>query len=414
MRPQTRDLSPRNPEMSLYGSRPSRSPIYPAAVYHCDSPEQAELRLSGKEPGYVYQRDKHPNAQLLGEKCRQLHQAEVAYVTSSGMAAISTATISCLAQGDHVLLSNRLYGQTCVLLEREFSRIGIEASQVDFLNEAEVESGIRTNTRMMIVETISNPTLRIADIAKLANIAHSAGARLLVDNTFASPAVCQPLLLGADLVIESMSKIMNGHGDLMLGCLCASQQCDPEIRDRLASVLAVWGFASSPMDCWLAERGLLSLFPRVATASQTALWLAEELLSAPQLKEVIYPGLPSHPDHDLAVAEFNAGVANPHGVADPHSAPQPMFGHMLTFRLRGGPENASRFIQSAREIPFCPSLGETMTTLSHPASTSHRSMTAEVRENLGIFPTTIRLSVGLESPDFILQAIRKGLVDLDF
>ena len=162
------------------------------------------------------------------------------------------------------------------------------------------------------------------------------------------------------------------------------------------------------MDCWLAERGLLSLFPRVATASQTALWLAEELLSAPQLKEVIYPGLPSHPDHDLAIAEFNAGVA------DPHSAPQPMFGHMLTFRLRGGPENASRFIQSAREIPFCPSLGETMTTLSHPASTSHRSMTAEVRENLGIFPTTIRLSVGLESPDFILQAIRKGLVDLDF
>ena len=394
--------------MPLFGSRPSRSPIYPAAVYHCDSPEQAGLRLSGQEPGYVYQRDKHPNANLLGEKCRQLHQAEIAYVTSSGMAAISTAMISCLEQGDHVLLSNRLYGQTCMLLEREFSRIGIEASQVDFLNHTEVESHIRSNTRMMVVETISNPTLRVADITKLAEIAHTSGARLLVDNTFASPAVCQPLLLGADLVIESMSKIMNGHGDLMLGCLCAGQRCDQELRERLASVVSVWGFASSPMDCWLAERGLLSLFPRVSTASQTALWLAEELLSAPELIDVIYPGLPSHPDHDLALAEFNAEAL------DPHSATQPLFGHMLTFRLKGGPENANRFIQSAQEIPFCPSLGETMTTLSHPASTSHRSMAPEVRENLGIFPTTIRLSVGLESPDFILQAIRKGLVDLDF
>ena len=403
-----RDICPRNIDLPLFGSRPARPPIYPAAVYHCDSPEQAQLRLGGQEPGYVYQRDKHPNADLLAEKCRQLHQANLALITSSGMAAIALALVSCLKEGDHVLMSNRLYGETSLLLDREFSRFGIEASQVDMLDCEQVRSQFRGNTKLVVAETISNPTLRLADLEKLATLAHQSDALLLVDNTFASPAVCQPIELGADLVVESMSKIMNGHGDLMLGALCAGNQRGSELEERMTCAIKTWGFASSPMDCWLAERGLVTLFPRVAMASSTALRLAEELSKMPQVKEVIYPGLESHPDHALAQRQFSLAATG----TEPSDGT--LFGHMLTFHLPGSLETATRFIQSLPQIPFCPSLGEPMTTLSHPASTSHRSMAAAEREKLGIFPSTIRLSIGLESPEFILEALRKSLVDLDF
>ena len=401
----TRDICPRNIELPLFGSRPARPPLHTSAVYHCDSPEQAQIRLANEEPGYVYQRGKHPNAALLAEKCRLLHQADAALVTSCGMAAIALALTSCLQQGDHVLMSNRLYGETALIVEKEFSRFGIESSQTDLLNLDQLSQEFQANTKLVIAETISNPTLRVADVAGLAQLAHQAGALLLVDNTFASPAVCQPLELGADLVVESMSKIMNGHGDLMLGVLCTGNQCDQQLRERLAFTNKTWGFSGSPMDCWLAERGLVTLFPRVSTACATALSVAEELGQYAAVREVIYPGLKSHPDYDLAVRQFQP--------THPNSADN-LFGHVLTLQLEGDLATATRFIQSLPDVPFCPSLGEPMTTLSHPASTSHRSMTNIDREKLGIFPATIRLSIGLESPEFILEALRNSLADLDF
>ncbi|MCH2182004.1 MAG: aminotransferase class I/II-fold pyridoxal phosphate-dependent enzyme [Mariniblastus sp.] len=404
----TRDICPRNIELPLFGSRPARPPIHTSAVYHCDSPEQAQLRLADQEPGYVYQRGKHPNAELLSEKCRQLHRADTALITSSGMAAIALALVACLKQGDHVLISNRLYGETGLIVEREFSRFGIESSQVDLLDLDQLPSEFRENTKLVIAETISNPTLRVVDLAGLADLAHQSGALLMVDNTFASPAVCQPLELGADLVVESMSKIMNGHGDLMLGALCVGKQCDQPLQERLVFANRTWGFSGSPMDCWLAERGLVTLFPRVATASATALRVARELGQHAAVREIVYPGLESHPDHELAKRQFDQ--AN----APSDDSPSCLFGHVLTLQLEGGLETATRFIQSLPEIPFCPSLGEPMTTLSHPASTSHRSLTVANREKLGIFPATIRLSIGLESPEFILEALRNSLADLDF
>ncbi len=404
---QTRDICPRHTDFPLFGSHPSRPPIYPAAVYQCDSPDQAQRRLAEQEPGYVYQRSKHPNADLLAEKCRQLHQARAAYVTSSGMAAIAMTLVSCLSRGDHVLMSNRLYGETSLILDQELSRFGIESSAVDLLNLNEVRAELKSNTKLVVAETISNPTLRLVNLPELANLAHRSQALLMVDNTFASPAICQPIELGADLVIESLSKIMNGHGDLILGALCIGNQCDDPLAERLGHVNKVWGFTSSPMDCWLAERGLVTLFPRVVTASQTALVLAEELSKMPQVKEVIYPGLDSHPDHTLAQKQFFSSTSSS-DVSD-----QRLYGHMLTIQLQGDLETTKRFIGSLQQIPFCPSLGEPMTTLSHPASTSHRSLTTATREKLGIFPTTLRLSIGLESPEFILEALRKSLVDLD-
>ena len=270
-----RDLCPRNLELPLFGSRPSRTPIYPAAVYRCESTDQANRRLGGQEPGYVYQRDRHPNADVVAEKCRQLHHAQWAYVTASGMSAIALAALAHLKSGDHVVISDRLYGRTRVLLQDEGSRLGIQSTTADLLDQESAKAAIGNNTRMMVVETISNPMLRVADLRGLAALAHNANALLLVDNTFASPVICRPLEWGADLVVESITKIMNGHGDLMMGLLCGGEGRAADLAGRCGSVLASWGLASSPFDCWLAERGLGTLYHRVTAASQTAQWLAE-------------------------------------------------------------------------------------------------------------------------------------------
>lgn len=374
-------------QQRIAATTPHNMPLYLAAVWQCDSTDQADQLLAGELSGYVYQRDKHPNADLFAEACMDFHQADHAAITSSGMAAISLAVLSQLQAGDHVLVSNQLYGRTTLLFTSELTRLGIQHTLIDPCDLTAVRDAAREQTKMVIVETIANPLLRVVDIGALAEIAHQVGAILLVDNTFATPAICKPLALGADLVMESVSKFMNGHGDVMLGMLAGNK----EHWSRVEMVNAAWGFASSPLECWLACRGVSTLTLRMRQASATALAVAELLNARDDIESVEYPGLPHHPDFELASKQFQSG-----------------FGHMVTFELAGGREAADQLIAS-QEIPFCPSLGDVGTTLSHPVSTSHRGLSAEQRLALGITDGTIRLSVGVEPTEDVLESLKKAL-----
>jgi cystathionine beta-lyase/cystathionine gamma-synthase len=397
MNKRTKDLCPQPYPTPQTPLPPHVPPIFPASVYRCRDPDETRQLLEGELDSYVYQRDGHPNADVLAQRCQELHRADWAVVTSSGMSALAAAILSGVSQGDHILASDQLYGHSLRLILRESRRLGIQASVVDTTDLAATKAALRQNTRLIVVETITNPLLRVVDISALASLAADAAADLLVDNTFATPLACQPLTLGADIVVESISKMINGHSDVMLGML-AGRHADPasSIRgqtseQRARDVISVWGLASSPFDCWLAARGLTTLHLRFAQACDNARQVAEFLSRRADVSHVHYPGLPTHPDYDIAQQQFGETS-----------------GWMVTFNLTGGATAAQRFISTAG-IPFCPSLGEVDTTLSHPASTSHRGLATAEQEQLGIHGGTIRLSVGTESAEHVLELVEMAL-----
>ena len=391
MKPKPDDICPRPDVLPPLPTQPAATPLYTASVYRCETPDQAARLLAGELPGYIYSRDGHPNADLLAEKCRELHGAEKAAICGSGMGALAAALLSQAAQGDHVVVSNQLYGRSTQLLVAEVARVGITSTLVDSCDLPAVQAALRGETKSIVVETISNPLLRVADLAQLAELASSHGARLLVDNTFASPAICRPLEFGADLVLESLTKIMSGHSDVLLGLLCGREAC----WQRVPLVLSAWGLSSSPFDCWMASRGLGTMALRVERAAANALAAARFLSQRDEVETVCFPGLTEHPDHALAVRQFGS-----------------RFGTVVTFTLRGGRPAAEAFIAASTQIPFCPSLGDLSTTLSHPASTSHRLVPPERREAQGILESTIRLSVGVESPEAVEQALAEALAGM--
>jgi cystathionine beta-lyase/cystathionine gamma-synthase len=329
----------------------------------------------------------------LADKLIELHSAPRGAITGSGMGALAAALLSQLQSGDHAVIGSRMYGKTQSLFVTEGSRLGIRATAVDMCDLAAVSAAFQPNTKLVVAETIANPLLEVADIAGLAQIAHQKNALLLIDNTFASPILCRPLEIGADLVMESLTKTLNGHSDVILGFLGGSEK----VWDRVRPVISTWGLASGPFECWLAERGLMTAHLRIERACQNALAAAEFLRTqSPKIAEVYYPGLASHPQHALARKQFGE-----------------RFGTIASFRLAGGRPAADKFITAAAaKIPFCPSLGELSTTLSHPETTSHRGMTADQRASLGISGGTIRLSVGTESIEFIRGAVGEALAAL--
>ena len=247
---------------------------------------------------------------------------------------------------------------------------------VDATDVAAVERALRPNTRLLLGEVVSNPLLRIPDIAALANLARSRDVLLIVDNTFPTPLAFRPLTLGAHIVFHSITKMLAGHSDVTLGAVCGPRELMTPIRDAIVT----WGFTASPFDCWLAERGMNTLELRVARSNANAAALADFLSTQPAVRHVFYPGRPDHPDH--AVARRLLGD---------------QFGNMVTFELAGGRATVNRFMQALRSIPFAPTLGDVSTIISHPAVTSHRGLTADAREALGIREGTIRVSVGVEA-----------------
>ncbi len=285
-------------------------------------------------------------------------------------------------------MSSQVYGRSMSLFAGELPRLGITATAVDTSDLRATRAACTPATKLVLAETITNPLLRVTDIAALATVAHDAGALLLVDNTFAGPLVCRPLEFGADLVMESLTKTMSGHSDVLLGLLCGREAT----WRRVPIAMATWGLSSAPFDCWLASRGLGTMALRVERAASNAQAAAEFLSPRREISQTLYPGLPGHPDHDLARRQFGG-----------------RFGTIVTFTLRGGRAAADAFIGGAKRIPFSPSLGDLSTTLSHPETTSHRGLSAQQRQALGIEGGTIRLSVGIESADAIREALAEGL-----
>jgi cystathionine beta-lyase/cystathionine gamma-synthase len=371
--------------------RPISEPIHLSGVWEMDSIEQADALMAGKASGFIYRRDGHPNAKSLEETLRAWHGADHAVTTAQGMSAFSAAMLALLAPGDEVLLGQPLYGKTSYLVKKELSRWGVLSREVPLLDENAWAQALRPSVKMVIIESMTNPTLSVPDMEVICQIvkAYRSEIVVMVDNTFATPVLCQPLFFGADLVMESLSKFACGHGDVMLGLLAGKES----VWSRIRSVVSTFGLASSPMDCWLTTRGLATLPVRMHHAANVASNLARRLEHHPAIARVDYPGLEGNPSHERAKRMLKGS-----------------FGNMVTIHLHGGHDAASRFIHSVREsVPFCPSLGDAKTTLSHPASTSHRSFSADELSRIGVDAGTIRLSCGLEDPDRLCNDIQRAL-----
>ena len=361
-------------------SWPVVSPISPSVVYASPDADALDDQYEGRAEGYTYAREGHPNWTILADKLDWMEGTPTdsggGVVTASGMAAVGAAFQAVLKTGDHVVAGNQLYGRTLRLLKDEMPRIGVEVTLADPTDGAAFVAAIRLETRLVLVEVVSNPTLRVADMAPIAAACNEKGVLLAVDNTFTTPRLYHPFEHGADLVIHSVTKMLGGHSDLTLGYVAARER---ELARRLYEVAVTWGLTPSPFDCWLAERGLNSFEVRFDRAQANAAALADHLAGLEGVEAVLYPGRTDHPDHDRAVALLGG-----------------QGGNMVGFRLKGGRAEVNRFVRAAEHIPFAPTLGDIATTLSHPASSSHRALSPEDRAALGITEGFIRVSVGIE------------------
>ncbi len=360
-------------------SWPVATPLSPSVVYASETPDALDDQYEGRAQGYTYSREGHPNADVVAARLDAMEGAVGGTVTGSGMGAVSTVLLGLLRAGDHVIGATQLYGRSLALMKQELPRLGIATTLADPGDIAAMRAAIRPETRMILVEVVSNPTLRLADMRGLAALCREAGILLAVDNTFTTPRGFLPFDHGADIVIHSITKLLAGHSDVMLGYAVA-RDADLNARMNLFAVTA--GLTPSPFDCWLAERGMLSFDLRFERAQATAAELADHLASLPGIARVIYPMRADHPDHARAV-ELLAGQG----------------GNMVSFELSGGRAAANAFTRAADGLSFAPTLGDVGTTLSHPASSSHRALSADERRGLGLSEGFFRVSVGLESPD---------------
>ncbi len=364
-------------------SVPLVTPLMPSVVYRSASPDAIDAQYDGTAPGYVYAREGHPNADILARKIDMLEGAEGGLIFGSGMAAITGALFGCLKAGDHVLGGNQLYGRCLRMMAQELPALGIETSLADPTDAAAMKAALRPNTKAILIEVVSNPTLRIADVAGIAKAAKEAGALLIVDNTFTTPRSFRPFEHGADIVVHSVTKLLAGHSDVTLGYVAAK---DPALMEQIEGIWATLGLTPSPFDCWLAERGLHSFELRYDRAQHNAALLAEALARHPNVKSVLYPRRSDHPD--FARANVLLGGQG---------------GNMVSFVIKGGRAEANALTQAAPNIAFAPTLGDIGTTLSHPPSSSHRALTEAERADLGISEGFFRVSVGIEDPDLLIE-----------
>lgn len=374
-------------------------PLQPATVYGAAGPDALDAIYEGRATGFTYSREAHPNAQRLAGRLDALEGVPAGadggpggIVTSSGMSAISALLLGHLAAGDHVVAGDRLYGRSLRLMTQDLPRLGLAVTLADPGDAGAVRAACTDATRLILVETVSNPDLAVADIDGLAAVAREAGAVLAVDNTFATPLGFTPLAHGADVVIHSLTKLVAGHSDVLLGYVGAR---DPALAEALSTAAQSWGLTGSPWDCWMAERGMATLELRHARASENAARLAAFLADAPGVARVIFPGRADHPDHARAAALFGG-----------------RFGTMVSFELDGGRDAVTAFLRGAEGLAFAPTLGDVVTTLSHPPSSSHRSMPRDAREAAGIGEGFLRVSAGIEPAEWLLARFAAGLAAL--
>ncbi|WP_148882246.1 cystathionine gamma-synthase [Thermococcus aciditolerans] len=347
----------------------------------------AKRSIKEVEEGYVYSRSGNPTRDSLERKLAALENAKYGLAFSSGLAAESTILLALLRKGDHVVAFDDLYGGTKRLFNQVMERFGIEFTYVDAREPENVRGAIKENTRMVWLETPTNPLLKLADIKAIAEIAHERGLIVVVDNTFASPYFQNPLDLGADIVLHSVTKYLGGHSDVVGGAVMVN---DDEIYEGLKFHQNAVGAILSPFDSWLVMRGIKTLAVRMERHEKNAMKIARYLEEHPLVERVYYPGLPSHPQHGLAKRQMCG------------------FGGMLSFELKGGLEEAVRFVESLEIFALAESLGGVESLIELPAIMTHASVPKEERENVGIKDSLIRVSVGIEDAEDLIEDLERG------
>jgi cystathionine gamma-lyase len=355
------------------------TPIYQTSTYAQESP--------GKHRGYEYSRTDNPTRTAYQECLAALENGKHALAFSSGLAATSTI-LQTLKPGDHVVCCDDVYGGTFRIFDKVFKPLGIDFTFVDLSDLKKAEASFRPQTKLLWMESPTNPMLKILDIRALCKISHSKGARAIVDNTFMSAYFQKPLELGADLVVHSVTKYMNGHSDVVGGALMTNHT---EWYEKLKFLQNAVGAIPSPMDCFLVMRGLKTLHVRMERHAQNAMQIARFLESHPHVDRVIYPGLESHPQHLLALQQMSG------------------FGGMITFFIRGGLAEARSFLEKVQIFTLAESLGGVESLIEHPAIMTHASIPQETRKELGIHDNLIRVSVGIEDIDDLLKDLNQAL-----
>lgn len=370
------------------GEGEQSEPIFATSSYVFRNAAEAAARFAGEQPGNIYSRFTNPTVRTFEERLAALEGGEACVAFASGMSAILATCMALLRAGDHVVASRSIFGSTVLLLTQYLRRFGVETTFVPQTDYAAWEAAIRPNTRLLFIETPSNPLMEIADIARLAGLAHARGCLLAVDNVFCTPALQRPLALGADLVIHSATKYLDGQGRCVGGAVVGDKE---RVGKEIFGFLRTCGPALSPFNAWVFLKGLETLSIRMRAHSANALALAQWLETHPAVARVHYPGLPSHPQHELARSQ------------------QFGFGGIVSFELKGGQRAAWRLIDATRLISITANLGDTKTTITHPATTTHGRLTPEQRAEAGISDGLVRLSVGLEDVEDIKRDLQRGL-----
>lgn len=361
--------------------------LYLTSSFVFENAAQAAARFANQEAGNVYSRFTNPTVTALQERLAALEGAEACVATASGMSAILTCAMGLLSAGDHIIASHSIFGAT-VQLFGILKRFGVETTFVSATDVAEWRAAVRPNTRMLFLETPSNPLTEISDIAALSRVAKDAGAWLVVDNCFCTPALQRPLDLGADIIIHSATKYLDGQGRVLGGAVLGSRKL---IMDGVFGFLRTGGPSMSPFNAWVVLKGLETLKIRMEAHSRNALELARWLEGQPGVARVYYPGLPSHPQYELAARQQTLG------------------GGIVSFDVKTGKQAAWRVIDSTRMISITANLGDVKTTITHPATTTHGRISAEARAKAGIGDGLLRVAVGLESIEDIKTDLARGL-----
>lgn len=366
------------------------TPIYRTSTFVFDSAEQGGSRFKLEEEGYIYSRLGNPTNAEVEEKVAILEKAEAAVSTASGIGAISSAFWTALKSGDHVIASNTLYGCTFALLNHGLTRFGIEVTFVDASNLEEIKNAMRPNTRVVYIETPANPTLKVCDIEGISKVAHTnENCLVFVDNTFCTPYIQRPLEHGADVVLHSATKYLNGHGDVIAGFVAGKKDFITDVR--LFGVKDMTGSVLSPDDAYLVLRGMKTLELRMEKHCANAIKVAEFLENHPAIEKVYYPGLKSFEYYELAKKQMD------------------LPGAMIAFELKGGLEEGITVMNNVHMIMLAVSLGDAESLIQHPASMTHSPYTVEEREACGISDGLVRISVGLENAEDIIADLKKAL-----
>ena len=363
-------------------------PIFTTSSFVFDNAAQAAARFAGDEPGNIYARFTNPTTQAFEQRLAALEGGESCIATASGMAAIMAICVGLLKAGDHIVASRSIFGTTTVLFEKYLPRFNIETSFVNLTDLSDWENAIRPETRILFLETPSNPLTEIADITALANLAHNNGCLLVVDNCFCTPALQKPIQLGADLIVHSATKYLDGQGRVVGGAVVGNRQL---VGEELFGVIRSTGPTMSPFNAWVALKGLETLSLRMKAHSEQAGKLARYLSDQASIERVYYAGLESHPQYELARQQ------------------QSDFGGIVSFVVKGGREAAWKVIDATEMLSITANLGDVKTTITHPATTTHGRLNEEQRQLSGIEDGLIRVAVGLEDIDDIILDLSRGL-----